>query len=177
MKRFIVSITYVSFILFLLVGCETESEPEETTKELKYEGSTIEIGDQSNLWKLTPKYDYQTEGRNGERKTYEVIGKKDGFGITTSFPITAKKGQKFFWFYWGEEDIKNQPVKVLGYKKGSNEIVTLFRGEFYEEAQINEDEVNMPSNLTFQSPGIWNVLVYMDGEVKGNLVVKVVPRR
>jgi len=177
LKRFIVPITYVSFILLLLVGCETGSEPEETkAKELKYEGYTIEIGDQNDIWKLTPKYEYQTEDSNGKSISYEVIGKKDGFGITTSFPITAKKGQKVFWFYWGEEDIKNQTVEVLTHKKGSNEIVRLFSGEFYEGAQINEDEVNMPSNLKFPSSGMWNVLIYSNDEVKGNIVVEVVPR-
>ncbi|QHE51607.1 hypothetical protein [Pontibacillus sp. HMF3514] len=177
MKRFIVSITNVFYIFLLLLGCETESEPEETkAKEFKYEGSSIEIGDQNDEWNLTPKYEYQTEDSNGESISYEVIGKKEGFGITSSFPIIAKKGQKVFWFYWGEEDIKNTPVKVLGYKEGSNELVTLFRGEFYEGAQINKDEVNMPSNLTFQSSGIWNVLVYINDEVKGNIVVEVVPK-
>jgi len=169
---------YASFILLLLIGCETESEPEETkAKEFKHEGSSIEIGDQYEEWNLTPKFDYQTKSSSGESISYEVIGKKDGFGITSSFPITAKKGQKVFWFYWGEEDIKNETVEVLAYKKDSNELVRLFSGEFYERAQINENEVNMPSNLTFQSSGMWNVLVYMNDEVKGNIVVEVVPRK
>lgn len=52
----------------------------------------------------------------------------------------------------------------------------MFSGQFYEGAQINENEVNMPSLLGFPSSGIWNLLVYVNDELSGNIVVEVVPK-
>lgn len=59
------------------------------------------------------------QNKKGESLTYEVIGKKGGFGITGPFPIVSSKWKKYFWFYWGGENIKNQPVKIMAYKEDS----------------------------------------------------------
>ncbi|MFD2923924.1 hypothetical protein [Halobacillus naozhouensis] len=179
MKRRFVFLAYLAFLLMLLTACETESKTEgkdNKVKELKYEGSTLEIKDEYNEWNLSPKFNYQTKSYSGESSTYEVIGSKDGFGITGNFPMKADKQKKFFWFYWGEENIKNQPVKVMAYKKGSEELIKVFSGKFYEGAQINENEVNMPSYLMLPSPGVWNLLAYINDELSGNIVVEVIPK-
>jgi hypothetical protein len=174
---------YTSCVFFLLFGCETVSNTEPRNGqglEVKYKGDTIKINDEYNEWELDTKFEYQTASHSGERVTYEVVGKKDGFGITGPFPIVSNdgtnKGQKYFWWYWGGENIKNQPVKVMGYKKGANELISLHTGEFFEGAQINEKEVNMPSGLRFPSSGVWNLLVYINDDLYGNVVVEVVPK-
>lgn len=180
MIRIFVLLAYLTLLFLLLAGCKTESNTEEKNAnniEVKYEGSTIEIKDEYNEWNLTSKFNYQIKSYSGESVTYEVIGKKGSFGITSSFPIVSSKMQKVFWFYWGEENIKNQPVKVLAYKKGSKELIEVFSGEFNEGAQINENEVNMPSNLKLPSSGVWNLLVYINDELSGNIVVEVIPKK
>lgn len=112
---------YFSTLLLLLVaGCESGNKMNEI--EVEYDGATVEIPNGYQEWELSPQFEYETQSKSGETLTYEVIGKKDVFGITSGFPIVSNEEtnekQKFFWWYWGEEDIKNQPVKVLGIKKG-----------------------------------------------------------
>jgi hypothetical protein len=180
LKRLTGYFSFIPLLLLVLGGCETESKTVATKvkdNEMKFEGSTIEIKDKYNEWNLTPKYKYQTKDpKTGESVTYEVIGKKDGFGITGPFPIVSNEKQKYLWFYWGKENIKNQPVKVMAYQKGSKELINVFSGEFYEDAQINANEVNMPSNLKFPSSGVWNVLILINNKLSGNFVVKIVSK-
>jgi hypothetical protein len=175
LKRIFVFLAYLTFLLFFITGCDTDSKAEDKKAknlELKHEGL---IPDQYYEWNPTRKFTYQTtDQKTGESVSYEVIGKKNGFGITGPFPITASQKQKYFWFYWGKRNIKDQPVKVMGFNKDSKELITIFEGEFYKAAQINENEVNMPSNLLFPSSGIWNLLIYINNELSGNIVVEIV---
>jgi hypothetical protein len=176
LKRLIIVISSLT-ILLCFFGCESESKTAATKQkdnEVKYEGATIEINDKYKKWNVAPEFKYQTKGQDGGSLTYEVIGNRAGFGITGQFPIVSGEKQKYFWFYWGKENIKNQPVKVMAYKKGSKELINVFEGEFYVGAQINKDEVNMPSNLKFPSSGVWNVLIFINDKLSGNIVVNVI---
>jgi hypothetical protein len=173
LKKVIVFLITLLLLLCLLTGCESELMNE--TKDTKARDRAIEYVEKYNDWDLSPTFKYDTED-NGVGVTYNVLGKKDSFGITGPFPIVAGVKQKYFWFYWGEKKIKDQPVEIMAYKKGSNELIKLFSGEFYEGAQLNENEVNMPSNLKFPSAGVWNVLIYINDELSGNIVVEVVPK-
>ncbi|WP_079527873.1 hypothetical protein [Halobacillus hunanensis] len=178
MRKSTVYLAILILLLLLVAGCETEGNTEkENSKhtDVEYAGSTIKIKDEYSEWNLSSKFDYQTKSYSGESITYEVIGNKHGFGITGKFPIVAGESEKYFWFYWGEENIKNQPVKVMAYKKGSDELNKVFSGKFYEGAQIKEKEVNMPSHLKLPSAGVWNLLVYINDELSGNVVVDVLP--
>ncbi|RZT23634.1 hypothetical protein [Fictibacillus sp. BK138] len=173
MKKVVVFVITLLLLLSLLTGCESERKNE--TKYIKARDRAIEYVEKNHDWDLSPTFKYETED-NGVGVTYNVLGKKDSFGITGPFPIVAGVKQKYFWFYWGEDQIKDQPVEIMAYKKGSNELIKLFSGEFYEGAQISENEVNMPSNLKFPSAGVWNVLIYINDQLSGNIVVKVVPK-
>jgi hypothetical protein len=176
LKRYFIFLITLPLLLCLLSSCETERKNETSVKDIKARDRAIEYVEKYSDWDLTPIFKYETEDENGVGITYNVLGKKDGFGITGPFPIVASKPQKYFWFYWGEKKIKDQPVEIMTYKKGSNELIKLFSGEFYEGAQINENEVNMPSNLKLPSSGVWNILIYINDELYGNIVVEVVPK-
>jgi hypothetical protein len=176
LKKFVVFLITLPLLLSLLSSCETEKKNKPSVKEFKARDRVIEYVEKNNDWNLTPIFKYETEDENGVGITYNVLGKKDSFGITGPFPIVAGIPQKYFWFYWGEEKIKDQPLEIMAYKKGSNELIKLFLGEFYEGAQINGYEVNMPSNLKFPSSGVWNVLIYINDVLSGNIVVEVIPK-
>jgi hypothetical protein len=176
LKKFVVFLITLPLLLCLLSSCETERKNETKVKDIKDRDSVVKYVEKYSDWDFTPTFKYETEDENGVGITYKVIGKKDSFGIAGPFPIVAGISQKYFWFYWGEKKIKDQPVEIVAYKKGSNELIKLFSGEFYEGAQINENEVNMPSNLKFPSSGVWNVLIYINDELSGNIVVEVVPK-
>ncbi|MCC2252345.1 MAG: hypothetical protein ACQEWU_19920 [Bacillota bacterium] len=172
-----VVLVYLMLFLIVFAACETDSKvKEDSVKAIKGndENSTTALNEAYNDWELTPTFEYHTKSKDGEDLTYEVIGKKDAFGITGPFPIVSSKSQKYFWFYWGQENIKNQPVEIMALKKGAKDLIKVFSGEFYSGAQINKNEVNMPSNLLFPSPGVWNVLIFIDDELTGNIVVEVV---
>ena len=164
----------------LLAACteNTNDEIEETKVESVNENKndvSYEISD--NNWELSSKFEHSVVYENGEKGSYEMVGNKETVGFTGVFPIKAKeKSVKYFWFYFGKEDIYDKPVEVKAIKKGTEEAVNILSGPstFYEGAEVSPDSVNMPSHLRFPSAGIWKVLVYIDGELYESIVVKVV---
>lgn len=179
MKKTVFLFISLTCLGLLLIGCQTEGKTEEKKEEsmkLEYEGIGYEVPEEYRTWNLSSKFQYQTSSSDGNVLEYAILGEKDGFGITGSFPLKAKQGNKYMWFYFGEKDIKNKSVKVMTYKKGTEELIYLHHGEFKEESQVNENEVNMPSNLMFPSSGVWNVLIFIEDEPFGNIVVEVIPK-
>ncbi len=127
-------------------------------------------------WDLSSTFNYSVEYKNGEEGSYEIVGNKDTVGFTGPFPIIAKDDQKYFWFYFGKENIYNKPVEVKAIKKGTKKPVNILSGPstFFEDAAVSPGSVNMPSNLTFPSEGVWKILVYIDGQLYEKIVVEAV---
>ncbi|UOQ44865.1 hypothetical protein MUN89_02610 [Halobacillus salinarum] len=164
----------LTLFIVLLAACEADRQPADETSTDGTEAS-VEAEEQDKEWDLSPTFTYKTKS-DGEPAAYEVTGNKNGFGITGPFPIVSSKPNKYFWLYWGGENLKDRPVKITGHKKGSKEEVQIFTGEFTKSVQLNENEANMPSNLKFPSSGIWKLSVLVDGEAQGNIVVEVVSK-
>jgi hypothetical protein len=113
---------------------------------------------------------------SGEKGSYTIVGSKDGIGFSGPFPIIATDKQKYFWFYFGAENIYDKPVEVKAIKKGTDEPVNVLlnTSTFYESAEASPGSVNMPSSLKFPSAGIWKVLVYIEGELYESIVIEAV---
>ncbi|QTN01272.1 DUF4871 domain-containing protein [Sediminibacillus dalangtanensis] len=174
--------------LFLTVGtlnaC-TSNPNDKTSNEWKESKEENEVRESTNEdekttaeddWDLSSTFHYSVEYESGEEGSYEIVGNKDTVGFTGPFPIIAKDSQKYFWFYFGKENIYNKPVEVKAIKKGTKKPVNILSGPstFFEDAAVSPDSVNMPSTLTFPSAGIWKILMYMDGELYEKIVVEVV---
>jgi Domain of unknown function (DUF4871) len=165
------------FSLLLMVACTedtTEKEIKEPQQEVNVNEMDYEIPD--NGWELSSTFEHSIVDARGEEASYTIVGSKGGIGFTGPFPIIAKEKQKYFWFYFGEENIYDKPVEVKAVKKGTKELVDVLGGPstFYESAEVSPGSVNMPSSLKFPSAGIWKVLVYVDGELYESIVIKAV---
>ena len=93
--------------------------------------------------------------------------------MTGPFPIVAKDNQKYMWFYFGNENIYVRHVEVKAIRKGTEELIKVFSGSFFESAKVSSDSVNMPSRLRFPSAGHWKILLYIQGEFYESIVVDV----
>ncbi|MBO8155070.1 MAG: hypothetical protein H0Z32_01300 [Bacillaceae bacterium] len=124
-------------------------------------------------WDLTPSFEHPITYEGGREGSYTIIGNQHTVGFTGPFPLEAGKGNKYMWFYFGDEQIYDQPVKIKAIKKDTEKLITLHSGSFFQGAEVSPDSVNMPSILKFPSAGRWKILVYIDGELFERLVVDV----
>ncbi len=103
--------------LFLTIGtwnaC-TSHPNDESSKENEVRESTNEDekAKAEDDWDMSSTFNYSVEYESGEEGSYEIVGNKDTVGFTGPFPIIAEEGQKYFWFYFGKENIYNKPVEV-----------------------------------------------------------------
>ncbi|MYL44281.1 hypothetical protein GLV94_01350 [Virgibacillus halodenitrificans] len=146
---------------------ETKVENEVQTTTNKFDEAIID-----NNWELSTKFNHSVEYKSGEKGSYEIVGNTDGMGITGPFPIMAKDSQKYMWFYFGTENIYDRPVKIKAIKKGEEDILDVYSGTFYEDAEVSSGSVNMPSKLNFPSKGRWKVFVYIDEELFDTIIIK-----
>lgn len=157
-------------ITVTLIACTSDDKGEALEKTKQKDPNVDEISNDS--WDLSPTFNHTVEYENGKEGSYTIVGNKQTVGFTGPFPIPAEK-KKYFWFYFGKENIYDKPVEIKAIKKGTEEAVVLHEGSFYEAAEVSPDSVNMPSNLHFPSAGLWKVLVYIDGKLYESIVVEV----
>ncbi|SDK20994.1 hypothetical protein [Sediminibacillus albus] len=144
-----------------------DGENQEKTEKVNYE-----IPERDN-WTLSSKFEHTVEPESGEGHTYEIVGNKNTLGFTGPFPIVSKQPQKYMWFYFGKENIYDIPVEVKAIKKGTDKVVNIDSGTFFEGAEVSPNSVNMPSHLRFPSAGVWKLLIYIDKKHFESIVVHV----
>lgn len=179
MEKIILALFIILTIGFLSACTEnTSNETEEPKHEERVNENKIDVSYEipENDWKLSSTFEHSVEYESGEEGSYTVVGNKDGIGFTGPLPIIAKDKQKYFWFYFGKENIYDKRVEVKAIKKGTDELVDVLSGPstFYESAEVSPDSVNMPSHLKFPSAGVWKVLVYIDEKLYESIVVEIV---
>lgn len=154
---------------------ETQSETEETKQEdgVREKNNEVDYEIPNDNWDLSSTFEHSVVYESGEEGSYTIVGNKDSFGFTGPFPIIAKDNQKYFWFYFGNENIYDKSVEVKAIKDGEEELIDVYSGTFNESAEVSSDSVNMPSHLKFPSAGVWKVLVYINEELYESIVVEV----
>ncbi|KUP06295.1 hypothetical protein Q75_09150 [Bacillus coahuilensis p1.1.43] len=178
MYKILLTIVRLSFI-GIVVACSSKgSNPDISNTPLQVEkvsDSILTEVDQINgdEWDLSPMFVHSVVYEDGTTGSYTLVGNKEHIGFTGPFPIVEKEPQKYFWFYLGHETIWNKKVEVRALKKGSYEHEFLFSGFFYEGAEVSPGSVNMPSNITFPSKGIWRIQIYLNDVLVESIVVEV----
>ncbi|WP_430787535.1 hypothetical protein VBD025_16715 [Virgibacillus flavescens] len=158
-----------------LVACTSDENKDASGKTKQEDTTQVSNNDaiQNKNWDLSPTFEHTVVYESGKEGSYTVVGNEKTFGYSGPFPILAGKTQKYFWFYFGKENIYDKPVQVKALKKGTEEMVDIFEGTFYESAEVSPDSVNMPTHLHFPSAGVWKVLVYIEDEFYESIVVEV----
>ncbi|MDP5277218.1 hypothetical protein [Chengkuizengella axinellae] len=170
------------FLFFLMVGllmaCTSSNidKSEKTLEDSQKEGNEVKEVDYKipdDGWDLSLIFDHSIVYDDGNEHIYTFVGNKETLGFIGPLPIVAGNLGKHLWFYFGEENVLNKPVIVKGIKQGTDELIDLHSGSFYEGARVSADSVNMPSNMKFPSAGLWKVLVYIDGQFYDSIVIEV----
>jgi len=108
------------------ISDESQKEDvQENTKEVGYEVP-------NDSWELSPNFEHPIVDKDGKEITYTIVGNEETLGFTGDFPMNSENIHKVFWFYFGEENIYDKPVEVKGVKEGTEELVDLHSGTFYE---------------------------------------------
>jgi hypothetical protein len=178
MKKLILFLS-MSLLVGTLIACtdtniENEGVPEETNQEEIQETTNEVVYEIPNdSWDLSSTFEHSILDEDGKEVSYTIVGNEETLGFTGPIPMDAEITHKMFWFYFGEENIYDKPVEVKAVKEGTEELVDLHSGSFYEGAEVSPGSVNMPSHLEFPLSGLWKILVYIDGEFYESIVVEV----
>jgi hypothetical protein len=144
LKQFI---SCIFLFLLLLVGCSNNVEK---SKEEK--------------WEVSPTFstDYG-----------EMFGKEGKIGIIGG-EVKAGKGQKWMWFFWGPEDISYKEWEVKAIHQTTNKEINpiLFKDEKLTP-RGKEIKGHARSQVSFPSPGLWKIKVFIDNEFFDEFVVEV----
>jgi Domain of unknown function (DUF4871) len=143
LKRFI---SCILLFLLLLVGCSNNVEKAEET------------------WKVSPTFstDYG-----------EMFGKEGKIGIIGG-EVKAGKGQKWMWHFWGSEDISYKEWEVKAVHQDTNKEINpiLFKDEKLTPKD-KEIQGHARSQVSFPSPGLWKIKVFIDNKFFDEFVVEV----
>lgn len=170
----------VSLMVGALAACSADTQTvkegsaEEAEQAVLLEDSN-EASDeiQNENWRFSPSFDHSIVDKDGKEISYIIVGNKETLGFAGEIGLKAEKSHKLLWFYFGEENIFDKPVEVNGIRKGTEEMVNLHSGTFYQGAEAGPGSVNMPSSLKFPSAGKWKILIYIDGEFYESIAVEV----
>lgn len=170
----------MSLMVGTLIACtsntknKNEGVSEKTEQEVVKENTNeIVYTIPNDSWELSSTFQHSIVDNDGKEVSYTIVGNEETLGFTGDILMDVEKSHKIFWFYFGKENIFDKPVEVKAVKKGTEELVDLYSGMFYQGAEVSADSANMPSNLKFPSAGIWKILVYINHKFYESIVVRV----
>jgi hypothetical protein len=102
---------------------------------------------------------------------YELRGVKDRLGFIDPGFI-AGKPNKYMWHFWGRAEELDGALKIEAVRRGSNRIESVFAAERLGSALNGADAV-IPSSMTLPVPGMWRLMAFIDGKLRGSVVVDV----
>ncbi|MFS0671827.1 alpha/beta fold hydrolase [Ornithinibacillus sp. 179-J 7C1 HS] len=110
-----------------------------------------------------------------EANNYTMIGEEgrigfiyDGTDVTRFIPNQA---QKYMWHFWGEPDELDGEFQVIGKNVSSGEELLVFEAGTLGGSN-NGADAHLPSSMSLPSEGVWELQVYVGGDLFGTVVVE-----
>lgn len=113
-------------------------------------------------WEVSPLF---TSG------TYQLRGIPNKVGFIDAGFI-AGKNNKYLWHFWGSEYELNGNFKVKALKKGTHQLIDVFSAD-YLGGKNNGADHSIPSSMSLPTSGLWQLLVYMNDQLFGSIVIDV----
>ena len=115
------------------------------------------------------------EGQNILRGEQGKLGFLIGSGLEKEevelLPLVANEPNKYMWHFWGQ-DLNGKSLKVIGTNIETNEEAVII-DNYNIAGALNGADAHVPSSMVFPNSGIWELDVYVEKELFGNVVVEV----
>lgn len=138
----------IPFILVILVSCSNGPSEEEQGIETK-------------------------EATYFKAENYTMLGEENkvGFILNENEDLVANKQNKYMWHLWGNEDFEEKDFKVTGVNLDTNDEETLVTSTI--AGPNNGADAHVPSIMNFPSEGVWELSVFVGGELFEKMSVEV----
>lgn len=126
----------------------------------KYGDIVIDVPDSS--WEPSP---------NFVSGSYAMSGVEGRLGFI--YPdLIAGKPNKYMWHFWGRDEELTGDLVITAVKQNSSEIIDVFKSRVAPYPH-NGADASLPTTMSLPSPGLWRIMVSIDGQLFGSVIVEV----
>ncbi|WP_059171991.1 hypothetical protein [Bacillus sp. FJAT-27445] len=167
--RLIIMIT----LLLFLNGCELTRD---TSLKQKNSGhpTSSQIRDSEN-WKesATVRIPYQDEYGNKSDYVFRM-GDNGRFGFMEYGSFVKNQKQKYMWHFWLQDDeYKDSIIITAKHKYDYKEELEILKENFFIYSPNNGASHHIPSTISLNKSGLWELEVKIDGKHFGSIIVNV----
>nr|WP_251035793.1 DUF4871 domain-containing protein [Paenibacillus sp. ISL-20] len=84
----------------------------------------------------------------------------------------ANQPNKYMWHFWGRAEELKGDLLITAVKKGTTEIVDVFKTRISPYPHNGADAA-IPTSMSLPSPGLWRIMVSINGQLFGSVIVEV----
>lgn len=128
--------------------------------EEKFGDVVIDVPDSS--WKPSPMF---------SSGIYEMTGIENRLGFI-NYGLKAGQPNKYMWHFWGSDSDLTGELHITAVKQNSLEIIDVFEAKLHP-SKLNEAGAAIPTTMSLPSPGLWRLMVSIDGQLFGSVIVTV----
>lgn len=166
-----------------------ELPPTEITEEMKYFNKTRLVSrfglPLPGLWRFEVTVDGQrigapvadipdgswTPSPSFTSGSYQMTGTPGRLGFIDP-GFQAGQGNKYMWHFWGRDEELTGELAITAVKKDSTDVIDIFHASL-RPGQHNGADASLPTTMSLPSPGLWRIMVSIDGQLFGSVVVEV----
>lgn len=126
----------------------------------KYGDIVVDVPDSS--WEPSPSF------RSGNYAMTGIVGRL-GF-IDPGF--IAGQPNKYMWHFWGRDEELKGDLLIAAVKKDTTEIIDVFKTRISPYPHNGADAA-IPTSMSLPSPGLWRIMVSINGQLFGSVIVEV----
>ncbi|MGG3506982.1 DUF4871 domain-containing protein [Paenibacillus lautus] len=127
----------------------------------KYGDIVVDVPDSS--WEPSPSF------RSGN---YAMTGVEGRLGFIHP-PLIADKPNKYMWHFWGRAEELTGDLHITAIKRNTTEIIDVFEVAGLRPSSINGADAAVPTSMSLPSPGLWRIMVSINGQLFGSVIVEV----
>lgn len=101
----------------------------------------------------------------------EMTGIKGHLGFIDPGFI-AGHPNKYMWHFWGSKEELTGDLVITAVKQNSSEIIDVFKSRVAPYPH-NGADASLPTTMLLPSPGLWRIMVSIDGQLFGSVIVEV----
>lgn len=129
-------------------------------EEEKFGDIVIDVPDSS--WEPSPVFN---------SGIYEMTGVENRLGYI-NYGFIAGQPNKYMWHFWGSDEELKGELRIQAVKQNSLEIIDVFEAKLLPQ-KLNGADAALPTTMSLPSSGLWRLMVSIDGQLFGSVIVEV----
>ncbi|WP_422660058.1 DUF4871 domain-containing protein [Paenibacillus sp. EC2-1] len=102
---------------------------------------------------------------------YEMTGVTNRLGFINPGFI-AGQPNKYMWHFWGSDADLTGELRITAVEQNSLEIIDVFKTKLHP-SKLNGADAAIPTKMSLPTPGLWRLMVSIDGQLFGSVIVTV----